>query len=174
MHLAGRPAVKRWASRRTAGERRAGAARLAMVATAYAVVFVLAGCTFSDEPALTRAQANERGDQLIREAAAQLKPAPELVRRPNQDVVCQGLDRSSPDRITIGRVYQLRGLSAERAPDYVNTLRDYWTGQGFKPIDAPATYPLLRVEHPKDHFKLSFSVRNGVAELMAVRTCVRS
>jgi hypothetical protein len=39
-------------------------------------------------------------------------------------------------------------------------------------VDGSATYPLLRVEHPRDGFRLSFGVRNGAAELSAVLSCI--
>lgn len=130
-----------------------------------------ASCRPSVDSTPTERQANEQGDQRIREATAQLSPPPELVRRPNQDVVCQGLDRSGPDRLTIGRVYELRGLAVDRAAEYVEVLRRYWTSRGYTELDGSAAYPLLRVRH-EDGFTLSFSVRNGTAEMSAVLSCI--
>lgn len=135
----------------------------------------LAGCTESglDTAATpTEEQANEQADQRIADAAAQLSPRPELVRRPNHDVVCRGLSSTGPDKLTIGRVYELRGLPAERAGEYAGVLRGYWSSRGYTILDGTATYPLVRAEHPTDRFRLSFSMRGGVAELSAVLSCI--
>ena len=147
----------------------------AALAVAAAVLLGGAACTesgLSTEPTLTEEQANEQADQRIADAARQLSPQPELVRRPNQDVACTGLSSQGPPKLTVGRVYELSGLPPDRGTEYVDTLRRYWTSQGYREMDGSATYPLVRVEHPKDGFKLSFSVRNGVAELSAVLSCI--
>jgi hypothetical protein len=152
--------------------------RHACVALAVGFVIVLVGagsCTesgLSTAPTLTEQQANEQADQRISDAAGQLSPRPELVRKPNQDTVCRGLSSNGPDKLTIGRIYELRGLPLDRAAEYVDVLRNYWVAQGYKIMDDAATYPLVRAEHPSDGFKLSFSVRGGVAELSAVLSCI--
>ena len=149
--------------------------RVLGVVVASCVLAGAASCTgsgLSTTPTLTEQQANEQADQRITDAARQLSPQPELVRKPNQDVPCTGLSNAGPAKVTIGRVYELRGLTPDRAPEYVDTLRRYWTAQGYQIMDGSAAYPLVRVEHPKDGFKLSFGVRNGIAELSAVLSCI--
>jgi hypothetical protein len=150
--------------------------RLLLLVAGVAVLLATGGsCTesgLSTASTITEAEANEQGARRITEAAGQLAPKPELVEKPNQDVVCRGLSSSGPEQLTVGRVYELRGLDPDRAPAYVDTLRGYWTGQGYRVMDGTASYPLLRVEHPDDGFTLSFSVRNGVAEMTAVISCI--
>jgi hypothetical protein len=150
-------------------------AAVALAVAAGCVVVGAGSCTesgLSTAATLTEQQANEQADQRIGDAAGQLSPRPELVRKPNQDTVCRGLSSNGPDKLTVGRVYELRGLPTDRAADYVDVLRRHWTSQGYRIMDDAATYPLVRAEHPKDGFKLSFSVRAGVPELSAVLSCI--
>lgn len=126
----------------------------------------------STDSTLTEEQANQRGAELISEAARRLSPSASLVEKPNQDVACTGLGGSDAPKLTVGKVSEVRGLDLTRASSYVDQLRTYWTSQGYQEMDGSATYPLVRVEHPDDRVKLSFSVRNDVAELSAVLTCI--
>jgi hypothetical protein len=154
---------------------RRGLAAAVFVGAVVGAVVTAAACTgsgLSTEPTLTEQQANEQADQRIADAARQLSPQPELVRKPNQDVACTGLSSQGPAKLTVGRVYELHGLQVDRGAEYADTLRRYWTSQGYREMEGSATYPLVRAEHPRDGFKLSFSIRNGVAELTAVLSCI--
>ncbi|HEY0640883.1 MAG TPA: hypothetical protein VGD67_24900 [Pseudonocardiaceae bacterium] len=121
---------------------------------------------------ISEAEANRQAAERITDAARELGPDAELVERPNQDVACTGLGNGGPQQVTIGKVYQVNGLDPGRGQEYADQLRAYWTGKGYQELDGSATYPLVRVEHPQDRFKLSFSVRNDVAELSAVISCI--
>ena len=163
MHLAvGHPVVTR--------------VRAALVACLLACAAVAAAACGADsaglstDSTLTEEQANQRGAELIADAARQLSSSASLVEQPNQDVACTGL--GGGEQLTVGKVAEVSGLDLARADSYVDQLRTYWTSKGYKEMDGSATYPLLRVEHPDDRFRLSFSVRNDVAELSAVLSCI--
>lgn len=150
--------------------------RASVVVAVLAVVLAGAcGTTPSGVPTaatITKAQAEQQAAERLTDAARQLSPDVELVRLPDQDVTCTGLSDSGPAQLTIGRFYEVRGLDAAKGQQYADQLRTYWTFKGYRDSGGTAPYPMVRVEHPDDRFKLFFSVRDGVAELSAVLSCI--
>jgi hypothetical protein len=139
------------------------------------LALALLGCDdggSASDTTITMAQAEQQATERLTDAARRLDPDAELVALPDQDVACTGLSNDGPARLTIGRSFEVRGLDPTRADAYVELLRSHWKTKGYNDIDGSATYPLIRVEHPDDHFTLAFQVRNDIPTLSATLSCI--
>lgn len=128
------------------------------------------------ERTITQQQATDRLREYLRNAASQLDPAPRLEPLGGLlDVPCtDGLDRPT-GQVDVREKFWLRDLPRERHAEYLDTLFQYWSTNGFR-VDRDrrgGSLPEIWVRHPQDGFVIGLETGgDGTLILRASSPCV--
>jgi hypothetical protein len=84
---------------------------------------------------ITKQQAIDRAEQIIRDTGAAVKPKPRLERYPSvaEETNCvDPTDGGSPDRTIISREYWLRDVPRSRNGEVAQQIKAYWDSKSYK------------------------------------------
>lgn len=156
------------------------------VASALAVALALAGCTRTPPPRpnpepttmLTRQQAADAVDALIKDAATHLAPTATIEVFARNELPCGPGFAPSGDDYAVEHTYDVRNYTGD-VRTAVDTLRTYWLDNGFRPFnetrDPDGTVTGVGVQRISDGFHARIFY-NDAEDLMisASSTCVTS
>lgn len=158
--------------------------RSAVLALVLATALAAAGCTRTPNPRpnpepttmLTRQQAADAVDALIRDAATHLSPAATITVFARNELPCGPGFAPSGDDYAVEHTYDVLNYPGD-VRTAVDTLRTYWLGNGFRPFnetkDPDGTVTGVGVQRISDGFHARVFY-NDAEDLMisASSTCV--
>ncbi|MDV6013736.1 hypothetical protein [Haloechinothrix sp. LS1_15] len=127
------------------------------------------------QPTITLDEANDRLDDYIDRALAQLPDAAELTNPHHyHDRDCTDPDDHGPEgRKFASRDYEVVGLDPDEIPTYFDTLKTWWQNNNFRVLDNEPEYEFLWVENNDDSFRMTLKAnQQGAMRIGASSPCV--
>lgn len=155
--------------------------RFNLSAVLVAVILSTSACNGGENPGgdagmkttMTQAQANQAVDKHIQDAISRIPDAKYKERIRFEDNPCTDPDdHGAKGRINAQRDYEITEIEPAKIPQYFETLRRWWSSNGFRILDNTKPYEYLWVENNADAVRIALQASEGHLFIKASSPCV--